>query len=373
MMGILQVAAALLPAVALAQVFPAPPGDFKVHLVNRELVDESRVDPFNSTHARRMMVTQFSPIPNDKCKRTCKSPYMSAKLSKIQDDIFYEFYGDIGWPGQVLDKLEVETCCEVEEGYHKISYPTVLLDTGLNTTRLFYTVTGQHIASLGYNVILMDHPYETDVVEFPNGDIIFGGHIGRNASDVAELQLGLDVRVQDTTFVLDTFNICRAVYVGHSFGGAAAATVIPEEPRIAGGVNLDGALWGRAVEAGVSQPFVNFGSVGHNSSLDSDPSWASFWDSMDAKHPDVWYRELSVDDALHGSYYDPVLIGDITGLREDPSLEEYLFGKITGERMMEVLRAYLDDFIKFTLLDEDQGLLAEESPEFPDVHFLRKN
>lgn len=359
---------ALLPATALAQVFPVPAGDYKVHLVHRELVDENRIDPFNDTHARRMMVSQFTPIPNDECKQTCKSPYMSAKLSKFEDDIFYDYYGDIGWPGQVFDKLEVETCCEVEESHHKVSYPTVLLDTGINTTRLFYTSTAQYIASLGYEVFLLDHPYETDVVEFPNGEIIFGGRISTNPNDTASIQLGQDVRAQDASFVLDTFKVCSAAYIGHSYGGAAAATVMDSEPRIAGGVNLDGTIWGRAVNAGVPRPFLIFGSVGHNSS--SDPSWADFWDAMDEKYPDVWTRELSLEDSIHGSYWDVSTVGDITGLRENPDLE-VLFGKVTGARVMEVLQAYLDDFIKFTVLGEDEGLLAEESPEFPDVHFLR--
>jgi pimeloyl-ACP methyl ester carboxylesterase len=371
MMGISinRMAAALLPATALAQVFPAPPGDFRVHLAHTELIDESRLDPFNDTHVRRIMVSQFTPVPNHECVRTCKVPYMSAELSKFEDDIFYEYYGDIGWPGQVLDKLELETCCEVKKGSHKVTYPTVFLDTGLNTTRLFYTGTAQHIASLGYEVILLDHPYETDVVQFPDGEIIFGGHIGRDPNNTAVLQFGLDVRADDASFVLDTLKICRAVYIGHSFGGAAAANVIPKEPRIVGGVNLDGALWGRAINAGVAHPFLQFGSAGHNSS--SEPSWSSFWDAMDSNYPDVWYRELTLDDALHGSYWDLPIIGDITGLREEPTLEEFLFGKVTGERVMEVLRAYLGDFVNFSLLGGDEGLLAEESPEFPDVHFLR--
>lgn len=363
------IALALLPAMAFSQVFPVPAGDFKVHLAHAELVDESRLDPFNNTHNRRMMISRLTPIPNKQCERTCNSPYMSAALSKLEDDILYEFYGEVGWPGQVLDKLELETCCEIKKSNCKASFPTVLFGTGLNTTRLFYTGMAQQIASLGYDVIVMDHPYETDVVEFPDGEIIFGGRIG-GRNDPEGNKIGLDIRAQDASFVLDTLNISLAAYVGDSFGGAAAATVMLNEPRVAGGVNLDGTLWGRAIDAGVPRPFLMFGSVGHNSSS-SEPSWSDFWDAMDEKYPDVWYRELSVDDTIHGSYWDFPVIGDITGLREIPLLEEWVFGKATGKRITEVLKAYLDDFIKFTVLDEDEGLLAEESPDFPDVHFLR--
>lgn len=354
--------AALLPT-ALAQVFPVPEG-YKVQWKNTELVDSSRQDPFNSTHARRMMVSQFQPVTD--CKKTCTTPYMTPQMASIQDDILTDYLGDIGWPAGLLSGLEVEFCCEAEE--EKRKFPKILFGTGLNTTRAFYTSTAQHLAALGYEIIVMDHPYETDVVEFPDGEIIFGGAIGRDPEDIEEIQFGLDVRAEDVKFVLDHFKICNTAYIGQSFGGAAAATVMPDEPRIAGGVNLDGALWGRAITAGVPRPFLQFGQVGHN---DIDPSWAEFWKTMDEKFPEVWTRELMLEDSIHGSFYDMSLMGDITGLRDNEELVEGFFGKVTGERVMEVLRAYLGDYIEFVVGDGDEGLLAGESEEWPDVKFLR--
>lgn len=361
---------ALLPSVALAQVFPAPDGPFQVHMTEIELVDQGRIDPFNDTHPRRLMVTQFTPVPFDKCERTCETRHIPIEISRIEDEIFDAYYGDIGWPGDIFDKLALETCCELKESYHRrpSAFPTVLLDPGFNTTRLLYASTAQNIASLGYRVILMDHPYETDAVKFPNGDIILGGRIAvRN--DTESTIFGLNVRGQDASFVLDYFKICSAVYAGHSYGGASAVNLMPSEPRIAGGVNLDGTLFGSAIETGVPRPFLMFGSQGHN--LTSDPSWTSFWNAMDEHCPDVWDRELTLDNSVHGSYWDLPAIGDITGLRADPTLEEILFGPLAGDKVMEVLRAYLDAFFRFTLLGEDEGLLKEESPLFPDVHFLR--
>ena len=372
------IATAFLPATGLAQVFPVPKGDYKVQWTSRELVDKNRQDPFNATHLRRMMISQFTPVPNAACLKTCRVPYMPSEIAEIEDAIFTDYLGDVGWPAGALARLEVEMCCKVVDHHHRPhkptkKLPTILFGTGNNTTRLLYTGTAQHLAALGYEVIVMDHPYETDVVQFPDGEIIFGGRIGRDPNNTAELQLGLDVRSQDVSFVLDELRIRRTTYIGQSFGGASAATVMPHESRIAGGVNLDGALWGRAVTAGVPRPFLTFGSVGHNSSSPEEPSWGQFMDAMDAKYPGVWYRELSLGDSVHGSYYDMSLIGDVTGLREENEDMLSFFGAVTGERTMEVLQAYLGAFIEFTLLGGEEGVLAGESDGFPDVSFLRSN
>jgi hypothetical protein len=50
---------------------------------------------------------------------------------------------------------------------------------------------------MGYEVIVMDHPYETDIAEFPNGTIIYGGHVASDPNKNATLEFALDVRTAD--------------------------------------------------------------------------------------------------------------------------------------------------------------------------------
>jgi hypothetical protein len=363
---------------ARAQVLPAPKGRFTSQWTNHELIDESRQDPFNETSVRRIMISKFAPVPKEKCVKTCTVPYMPPEIAAIEDDIVVEYLAArnlTGWPPNVFAGLEVEVCCKKAKDC-KEKYPTILLGTGLNTTRLFFTATAQTIAALGYEVIVMDHTYETDVVQFPDGEIVFGGHVGRSEDMdelLKELQLGLDVRAQDTKFVMDNFEIDKTVFIGISFGGPAALAAMQLEPeRIVGGVNVDGSLYGRAVEQGVDRPFLIIGSTGHNSSnVDFDPTWQQFWDAMDEKYPNVWTRELSLDDTLHNAYYDNGIIADAAGLRDNEELVDGFFGRVTGEHVREFYEAYLGDFIDFTLLGGEEGLLKEESPDWPDVHFLR--
>jgi pimeloyl-ACP methyl ester carboxylesterase len=356
----------LSPTLLLASVIPLPEGLFSVQKTDSELVDEHRRDPFEDSHARRLMVSHFHPVPRCSCKKVCKTQYMPDFVAKVEDEILVDYLSGLEWPTHLLATLEVESCCEVAAADTEppATFPTVLFGSGFNTTRLFYTATAMQLASMGYEVYTIDHPYETDIVEFPNGDVIFGGRI----NDTADYEFGLDVRTQDVSFILDTLGIAKTVYIGHSYGGASAAMALINETRIVGGANLDGILYGRVQDMGVSRPFLTFGSAGHNTT--SEPSWTRFFSTMTKNHPDVWTRELSVANSAHGSYWDMPLIGDITGLSANEELVRIFFGGVRGQRMMEIVREYLSDFIDFCL-GGDEGLLARESAKYPEVDFLR--
>lgn len=294
---------------------------------------------------------------------------MPSAIAAIEDDIISAYLGSVGWPHGLLSTLQLELCCETHPHARREKFPTILFGTGLNTTRLAYSATGQQLASLGYEVIIMDHPYETDVVQFPDGEIIFGGRIIPDFNNTASIEYGLDVRTADVSFVLDEFKIRKTVYIGHSYGGASAAAALMNESRIVAGSNLDGALWGPVLKNGVARPFFTVGAEGHR---ESDKSWDVFYKAMDEKHPRVWVKEIAVRDAVHGSFWDFSIIGDITGLRDkNKDLEKY-FGKATGKRAMEIMRGYLGDFIEFTLRGKGEGLLKGPSKKFPDVTFIRK-
>ena len=203
---------------------------------------------------------------------------------------------------------------------------------------------------------------------FPDGEIIFGGNVVGDPNNVGPIEFGLDVRTADVKFVLDILKVCKTVYFGHSYGGASALAATAVEPRIKAGLNLDGGLWGPVVNAGVSKPFINLSG---SQSSTTDQSWANFTKAHNEKYPNVWYRELHVIDSYHGSFWDLAIIGDFTGLRDNPVLVENVLGVLRGERAVEVLRAYLDDYAQFALLGGEEGLLAGESEEFPDVQFVR--
>ncbi|KAH6850451.1 hypothetical protein B0I37DRAFT_371672 [Chaetomium sp. MPI-CAGE-AT-0009] len=365
-----------------AAVFPVPDSPYKVQWTSTELVDAARPDPFNASHPRRIMISRFTPVRNRDCLRTCRVPYMNAFMSSVEDAIIDAFVGsDIGWPHGVLGSMELEVCCAVRSPnnnkpkptpQHK--FPTVLYGTGLNTTRLLYSAAAQHLASAGYEVVVMDHPYETDAVQFPDGSVIYGGRVPRDPDALEALAAALDVRSRDASLVLDYLGIGRdrvgAVgFVGDSFGGPAAADVMLKDARVGAGVNMDGLMFGPAVDEGVPGPFLTFGSPGHNST--SDESWERFFNATGTNYPEAWIKELSLEGSVHGLLIDFALVGDVADLRgDDKQVVGNLIGTITGARTMEILRAYLSDFFKFALEGKGKGLLVGPSKKYPEVLFL---
>lgn len=371
---------------------PQPYGPYNVSLQTKELVDNSRPDPWNSSHPRRLMVSRFDPVPPSKCA-SCTVPYMTPLVASAEDEIlsFFMSTANLTWPTGVLGRLELQVCCAcpgTKSDFRRGDYPIVLLGAGLNTTRMFYSVLAQEIASRGYTVITLDHPYETDIVEFPDGTVIYGWNAVGHENETEQYVHALDIRTDDAIFVLNELGVpyvtetddpakAKAGYVGHSFGGAAAAAAMLNDTRIVGGVNLDGMMFGPVLNAGIGRPgipqsFLLWGSEGHNSSVEE--SWARFLETVRRWDPEQWVRELSLKGSTHGTFWDAGVIADVAGWRDDEGLVDLvdLFCGLTplGSRTMEILGPYLDAFLGMTLKGESEGLLAGPSEEFPEVEFL---
>ncbi|KAH8909823.1 hypothetical protein BR93DRAFT_924828 [Coniochaeta sp. PMI_546] len=382
---------ALLGSLVTPLLLPQPNGPYNVSLQIEELVDHSRPDPWNASHPRRLMVSRFDPVSPSKCA-SCKVPYMTPLTATSEDAIFSAWMSayNLTWPVGVLGQLELQVCCTcptTKSDFRRGTYPIVLLGAGLNTTRLFYSILAQEIASRGYTVITLDHPYETDVVEFPDGTVIYGGKVVGHENGTEQYVHALDIRTNDASFVLNELGVpfvtetddagkAKVGYVGHSFGGAAAAAAILNDTRVVGGVNLDGIMFGPVLNAGIGRPgipqsFLLWGSTGHNSSVEE--SWARFLETVRRWDPEQWVKELSLEGSTHGSFWDAGVIADVAGWRSDERLAdlvELFCGKLLGSRTMDVFGAYLDAFLGMTLKGESEALLSGPSEEFPEVDFL---
>jgi len=375
-------------ATAFAQdaiVLPRSTGPYATTLAIEEWVDTSRTDPFNSSHVRRIMVSRFDPVPVAQCNFE-HVQYMTNATTAAEDEIL----GDYGWPKGLLDRFVLEVCKEDYpatggEASEAEIWPLALFSGGLNTSRLFYSHLAQEIASYGFTVITLDHPYDTDVVEFPNGDVIYGGSVASptNGSEPTSLNFGLEVRAQDASFVLDRLGVSagsrqKAVMFGHSFGGAASATALLNDKRFRAGINLDGKMFGPVLNTSLGAPtapqaFALWGSDGHNSSFTSDPSWASFWNSLNSSVNVDYKKEFTVTNAAHGSYWDLNMLVDAAGIRESVSEDTllYLIGPILGPRVWEILGKYVSSFFWYTLgLKDEDEVLKGQNVYFPEVKIL---
>lgn len=232
------------------------------------------------------------------------------------------------------------------------------------------------LASTGYVVVTVDHPYDADIVTFPDNSTILAANITTEAQIVEDLY----VRVQDISFVLDQLSLPSTILrllpdlgsgidvskvgvFGHSLGGATAAQVMLSDHRFVGGINLDGTFFGSVVERGLDKPFVLFAHTGKN--LTTDASWATLWPNLRG-----FKRELILNGSTHGTFTDLPEIADLIGLREKfPQQVAELLGSTPGERASQIIATYVSSFFGFVLKGEKGELFDGPSKDFPEVTF----
>ncbi|MEV7026329.1 esterase, partial [Kitasatospora sp. NPDC093558] len=279
--------------------------------------------------------------------------------------------------------------------------PVVLYSAGFGDPRTWGTGLVEDLASRGYVVVTVDHPYDASEVAFPDGDLatsVFPALMAQPGLDLgAVLRKTLQTRVDDTRFVLDqlaglryddhlppglaaSLDLDRIGMVGHSGGGSAALQTMHDDPRLKVGVNLDGQLHfpgpdgtgvhlSTVAEDGLTRPFLLMGTQNPDSgSYHRQPGWDALW-----QHSTGWHADVTLTGSRHGSYTDaesllPQLArqGAIGGakLTED-------IGDVRPDRAVLATRSYVASFFDRWLRGHDDHLLDGPSPRFPEMVYER--
>jgi len=366
---------------------PIPGGPFSLGTSTAEIIDHSRMNPFtNSTDPRALMISVYYPIDEKSCLVNDRLSYMSAVVSDFEDTTLGSEPYNI--PPINYTALESDFYMSCSGWNHQLGkQPLIIFSHGWNVNRHFYSSIAQSIAKSGYIVVSIDHPYDADIVEFPSGKVVYG--IGTSTCDDVGVSCvsAVSVRVADIGFVLDQLALdsvaknlipgtecgldtLRVGMYGHSLGGATAAAAMVNDSRIIGGLNLDGAFYGPVIQEGLSHPFLNFGSQGHNrfnttypDAADPDTSWNQTWPRMTG-----WKLELSLSDSAHNTFSDMPFLFDVLEL-ETTGLE-WILGNLKGKRALEIVTTYINAFFGFALRGVESDLLRSESKEFPEVNFV---
>ncbi|THC94917.1 hypothetical protein EYZ11_005600 [Aspergillus tanneri] len=213
------------------------------------------------------MATSYIPVS---CNTSHDDSYYTTYISPVVAAAAEQMLGELGFPNRTLGSFRTKVANSRHRRSQRKKYPVVIFSPALHASRIAYTEILTAVASQGFVVVSIDHPYDSMVVEFPTGRVIYAVDI-----EDSEVPLTLDVRVKDVIFTLDqmhsnsdfipyTFrrylNLNRVAAIGHSFGGATAAQVTQNDTRFAGGLNFDGNLYGPVVKTGLNKPFINFGA-----------------------------------------------------------------------------------------------------------------
>jgi dienelactone hydrolase len=152
-------------------------------------------------------------------------------------------------------------------------WPVVIFSPGYGAPRAVYTGLATQLASRGFVVVVLDHPFESGVTQLPNGHVVGTQEIfppGRPD----RIQYMVDqqvVRTADIRFVIDQLarpdtlsprlrggriDASKMAVIGHSFGGAVSAMAMSEDERVVAAANIDGTPYGDLPDRQLTRPFL---------------------------------------------------------------------------------------------------------------------
>jgi pimeloyl-ACP methyl ester carboxylesterase len=371
----------ILAATTAAINLPRPEGRYGTGSSQAMLVDHFRGDPFAAAagikQVRKLMVSSFYPVALREQCLDLPSPYMPETTAAFLD----AEYGAYGIPNNTFASFDLIQCKpRGRPSVRNQPFPTVLFSPGLGNSRLLYSAMAQSLASEGFNVITIDHPYDADIVEFEDGSTVLAADIDSDEQIVA----ALDVRVQDVSFVIDQLQVkgtrqklfggrlCakdeQYTIFGHSLGGATAAAATLADKRLNGAINLDGTFFGATMSKGASKPLMILSHDGKN--LTTDDSWSSTWNATQ-KATKV---AVTIEDTAHGSYSDLPLIADALGLPEDlrRQLDPFV-GALPGTYVRGVVAQLVKQFTAFVRCESKNLLPRLEDAKYRHVSVLEES
>ena len=272
-LGLVGVAAAALGVSIVPAVPTLPPPDGR-HAVATQVyrwTDAARDEPHTANPTDRRSVIAQAWYPTTRRERPSGvarlayidgSDHMPAQVS-VMPGFMLRRYGQIDTHAEHLAPLAPSDR----------PWPVVIFSPGYGAPRAVYTGLATRLASHGFVVLALDHPYESAVTQLPDGrvvgtqELLLPGERNR-VSYMARQQA---VRVADVRFVIDQLarpdalspplrggriDASQVAVIGHSFGGAASIAALSEDPRILAAANIDGTPYGDLPDRTLTRPFL---------------------------------------------------------------------------------------------------------------------
>ena len=228
---------------------PAPTGEYAVGRARTVLADESRGERNTTSESdlRRLRIVAWYPA----IAGTGTPAAYVEDLYAIGDGLVASgSIGEFELSGLGLVTTSSRSGAEVADSSG--GHPVVVLSPGNATNVDFYGSLAEDLASHGFVVIGIDHPYQSAAVALGDTVAVYAGDPPLSeAADVVTARI--EQRVADIGFVLDRLaadgagfadldrqlDLDRVGVIGHSNGGLAAVEVC-DDPRVHACVNLDG-------------------------------------------------------------------------------------------------------------------------------------
>ena len=289
---------------------PKPVGKYLVGITQLDFTDRSRkkVFPFEEDNAfRKIPVTIFYPVENNGGKDS--APYSDPELLEALSMMTF------GLVSKNIAKVKTNCYENVPIAVNEDKYPVIIFNHGYGGYTMQCTVLCSDLASSGYIVVSIGHPYESLGIKYLDGSVIKMPKIiqknVKNSSlletykhlqkvlkastkeyysdsqamqlseqfleNYQELNKNVKIWVDDSIFIAEQLEALNEGEIesifrnklkldlgigitGHSYGGATAAQACLTDSRFVAGINIDGASCGDFLYKDLKKPFMLLGT-----------------------------------------------------------------------------------------------------------------
>lgn len=370
---------------------PTPTGKYAIGRTSFHWTDASRPEAITDdlNDHRELIVTVWYPTDSATGQT---APYMD-NLEKIAE-------------AGAIDKLRVTFIRSLHthtiEGARISSaerrYPVLLFSPGNGLNSVLYTTQIEDLASHGYVVLGIDHPYESLCVFYPDGRIARYRDLqpNQNVPNVAEEQFRsyrqrVDWRAADAVFVLNQLeklangkpasqfkgrlDLTRIGALGHSIGGVAAAQFCQIDQRFKACLNLDGhvrslPLFPDSDGKGPRQPFMIFEDVLPEPTDQQLADWKTTREKVKEAREKVRNRVAELLKSVKSGSYRITISGS---RHQSFSDEPFIYGssdanvKAANLRRAEIICLYTLAFFDQHLKNRNSNLLNGSSGGYPEI------
>jgi predicted dienelactone hydrolase len=358
---------------------PGPTGPYQLGTTIFSLTDPSRAEDAVADGSRREIVVQAW-YPTD-TSRGKAAPYRRRTETTLASS--YQAF------------IPTHAALNAEVALGSAPFPVLLFEPAMYGRRSEYAFLLEELASHGYVVFAIDHPYNSGPVQLANGKVIqpppasIVEHLGSVGVEgfYKSVEAELEKQTADTLFLLDTLfrwnadpssrfyhrlDLGRVGAIGHSLGGSVAVEAAARDPRIHAVFDMSGPLFGQARKNGLKAPLffltehVPLPSAGELARLNPD-------DRAGSEVNITYMREISSMLSRDGGYYAE-LPTENHSIFTDRGLYSP-FVRFAGEdpavtrRMHEVITRYAVAFFGQTLNAQPAALLSQTPSPFPGVVF----
>lgn len=359
---------------------PAPTGKYAIGTRILTMTDTSRkedADP-SGQHDREVAVQIWYPaLPS----HNPRAPYRRRSETSLASS-----YQSVDWTHSRYDAPAANALS---------GFPILLYNPGWNGRRTQNTPLNEELASHGYVVIAIDHPYNSGPVALDDGRVIRPLPSPELSDDVtteealyALINKEVEKETTDTLFVLaqvenmnndstspfyHRLDVSKIGDLGYSLGGLVAAESAWRDPQIHAVLVLDTPLYGEAGKNGITQPFMLI--CEELTPVPPDQlARMSFGDRRNTKMDQQDYEhqlpllqkpgnyELEVHGSLHTSFQDAAMISPLQSISNA--------GDIDPRRMIAILRRYSVAFFDQSLRGIPSPMLSAKTSPFREVTVL---